>query len=376
MKFEKAFSLILLIGFCFLFSCKGERTYSAELKNGIQIIHNKQPISPEPTAHLEFVRRIGEMESEDENLMFVFPIHVARDEERNLYILDSQDYCIKKFDGDGNFLLKFGQHGQGPGEFQYPMLLGIGGENRLIVQCMDSTYQIFDLKGQYVDRFVMGRYEGLFMRVMKSGNVVGYSMNVSGENSRKNYLLKIFDLEGKTLHQFGEPLLMSTTRDSWNVNFLSVSLDKKDFIYASYAYQNRIEKYSSTGELLMTIERELLFPVEHKTVKETMEIGGQARQIDRLKSTVVSRGIGIDKLNRIWILGFIKQVPEISEREEFIPQEYNAFEVYNPNGALLCHVPLPGGIKSFDNFVMFEDTIYFIDPYGECCVFEYRIVEN
>jgi hypothetical protein len=211
---------------------------------------------------------------------------------------------------------------------------------------------------------------------MRSGNVVGYSMNVGGENSRKNFVLKIFDLEGKTLHQFGEPLLMTNTRDSWNVNFLSISLDKEDNIYASFAYQNRIEKYSSSGELLMTIERELQFPVEHKTVKETMEIGGKARQVERLKSTVVSRGIGIDKQNRIWVLGFIKQVPEITERDEFIPQEYNVFEIYNPKGVLLCHVPLPGELKSFDNFVMFEDTIHFIDPYGECCVFEYRIIDS
>lgn len=169
---------------------------------------------------------------------------------------------------------------------QYPGLLGIGGENRLIVKGMDSTFQIFDL-------------------------------------------------EGKTLHQFGEPI-----------------------------------------ELLMTIDRELPFPVEHKTVKETIEIGGQSRQIDRLKSTSVSRGIGIDRLRRIWVLAFIKEVPEIKEGDEFILQEFIDFEIYNSDGVFLCHVPLPEEIQNFDNFVMFENTAYFIDPYGECCVFEYKIVDD
>lgn len=365
---------MLLLSLTMLLSCGGKRTYSVETKDGIRFVHNLQPALSEAAAHLEFVRKIGEMESEDENLMFVFPIHAARDGDGNLFVLDSQDYCIKKFDRDGNFLLKFGRQGQGPGEFQYPMLLGIGGENRLIVQCMDSTYQIFDLVGQYIDRFTMGSYDGLFMRVMKSGNVVGYSMNFSEENSRENNILKIFDLEGKTLHVFGEPKLLTNTRNSWSANFLSLSLDREDNIYASFAYQNRIEKYSPIGELLMTIDRELPFPVEHKTVKETMDIGGVSRQIDRLKSTAVSRGIGIDRLNRIWVLGFIKEVPEITEREEYIPQDYNAFEVYRPDGVLLCHVPLPGEIESFDNFVLCENTIYFIDPYGECCLFEYNII--
>ena len=376
MKSNKTLVYLLLLGFGLILSCGGESNYSTETKNGIRIIHNRQPASSEPAAHLEFVRKIGEMESNDENLMFVFPIHAARDGDGNLFVLDSRDYCIKKFDRNGNFLLKFGRHGQGPGEFQYPGMLGIGGENRLIVKSMESSYQIFDLKGQYIDRFTMGRYEGLYFQVMKSGNVVGYSMNVRGENNKENLILEIFDLEGKTLFQFGEPMLLTNTGDSWSANFLNLSLDMEDNIYASFAYQNRIEKYSPTGELLMTIDRELPFPVEHKTVKETMNIRGQSRQVDRLKSTIVSRGMGIDRLSRIWVLGFIKEVPEIKEGDEFILRNYTAFEIYNPDGILLFHVPLPEELQSFDNFVMFENTIYFLDPFDECCVFEYKIVNE
>lgn len=364
MKSERILIYLLLLGFGLLLSCGGERSYSVETKNGIRFVHNRQPALSEPSAHLEFVRKIGEMESEDENLLFVFPISVARDGGGNLFVLDRRDFCIKKFDRNGNFLMKFGRQGQGPGEFQYPMRLGIGGENRLIVQCMDWTYQIFDFMGQYVDRFTMGRYDGMFMRVLKSGNVVGYSMTFDGENNRENNILKIFDLEGKTLFQFGEPMLLTNTGDTWSANFLGLSLDKEDNIYASFIRQNRIEKYSPTGELLMTIDRELPFPVEHKTVME------------RLKSTQVSSGIGIDRLNRLWVLSYIKQIPEMKEGDEFIPQEYFVFEVYNPDGVLLCQVPLPGEIKSFDNFFMFENTVYFIDPYGECCVFEYKIIEE
>ena len=376
MESNKTLIYLLLLGFGLILSCGGESNYSVETKNGIRIVHNRQPASSEPTAHLEFVRKIGEMESEDENLMFVFPIHAARDGDGNLFVLDSRDYCIKKFDSDGNFLLKFGRHGQGPGEFQYPGMLGIGGENRLIVKSMESSYQIFDLKGQYIDRFTMGRYEGLYFQVMKSGNVVGYSMNVRGENNKENLILKIFDLEGKTLFQFGEPMLLTNTGDSWSANFLNLSLDVEDNIYASFAYQNRIEKYSPTGELLMTVDRELPFPVEYKTVKETMNIRGQSRQVDRLRSTIVSRGMGIDRLNRIWVLGFIKEVPEIKEGDEFILRNYTAFEIYNPDGILLFHVPLPEELQSLDNFVMVENTIYFLDPFDECCVFEYKIVNE
>ena len=78
-KSKRALFYLLLLGFGLLLSCGGERNYSVETKNGIRFVHNRQPDSSESATHLEFVRKIGEMESEDENFMFNFPIHVARD---------------------------------------------------------------------------------------------------------------------------------------------------------------------------------------------------------------------------------------------------------------------------------------------------------
>lgn len=64
MKSERILIYLLLLGFGLLLSCGGERNYSAETKNGIRFVHNRQPASSESSAHLEFVRRIGEMETE------------------------------------------------------------------------------------------------------------------------------------------------------------------------------------------------------------------------------------------------------------------------------------------------------------------------
>ncbi|MDH4273160.1 MAG: 6-bladed beta-propeller [Candidatus Aminicenantes bacterium] len=353
--------------------CGRERSFTAATKNGVRIVHNLRPAAPEAGARLEFVRQIGKLETDVKEEMFAFPIHAARDGAGNLYVLDSKDHVIKKFDRDGRFLLQFGRHGQGPGEFQYPMMVGIAGRNTLLVHGMDSAFQIFDLEGRFVDRFQMGEYEGLFMQGMGSGRVVGYAMKPGGENLRENKILKVFDLQGKVLHQFGEPLLLSRTMDSWNANFLSLAVDGKDYIYAAFTYQNRIEKYAPDGTLVMTIDRTLPFPVEHKTIMETMEIRGQAREIERLKSTLVSHGIGVDARGRMWVLTASRQIPETIARDDFIPQEYIVFEVYDPGGVLTGHVPLPEVLKSFDNFFMSGDSVFFLDPYGQCCVFEFRV---
>ncbi len=357
-------------------ACGRERTFTAETKNGVRVVHNLRPAKLEAGIRLEFVRQIGRLEAEDKEQMFAFPIHAARDEAGNLYVLDSKDHGIKKFDQNGQFLLQFGRHGQGPGEFQLPMAVGIAGRDRLIVQGMDSSFQIFDFEGRFVDRFQMGRYEGLFMKGMGSGRVVGYALNPRGENMPENKILKVFDLRGQVLHHFGEPLLLARTMDSWNANFLSLAVDGEDHIYAAFSFQNRIEKYSPDGKLVMTVDRTLPYPVEHKTVKETMEVGGRAREIDRLKSTVVSLGVGVDGRGRIWVLTVSRQPPENFNRDDYKPQEHTVFEVYDPAGVLTDRVPLPETLKSFDNFFMSGDSIFFLDPDGECSVFEFRVVEG
>jgi 6-bladed beta-propeller len=354
-------------------ACRRERSFTATTKDGVRVVHNLRPASPEAVVRLQFVRQVGRLEAEAKEEMFAFPIHAARDDGGNLYVLDSKDNCIKKFDPDGRFLLEFGRHGQGPGEFQYPLMLGIAGKNRLLVHGMDSAVQIFDFEGRFVERFQLGEYDGLFLKGMDSGRVVGYAMNPGGENVPENKILKIFDLQGKALYHFGEPLLLAKAMDSWNANFLSLAVDGEDHIYAAFTYQNRIEKYAPDGRLLMTIDRALSFPVEHKTVMETMEIRGQARQVERLRSTLVSRGIGVDARGRIWVLTATRQPPGTITRDTYVPQEYSAFEVYEPDGVLRGRVPLPEILKSFDNFFMSGDSVFFLDPYGQCCVFEFKV---
>jgi len=186
----------------------------------------------------------------------------------------------------------------------------------------------------------------------------------------------VFDLQGKVLRRFGEPLLLSATRFSWEANFLTLAVDGEDYIYASFLYQNRIEKYTPDGRLLMMIDRVLPYPVEHKVGMEKMEIRWKVREIERLKSTAVSRGLGVDGHGRLWIMTVSKQPPANITRDAYVPQEFNHFEVYDRNGVLTCQVPLPGNMKSFDNFVMNGNSMYFLDPYGECCVFEFKVVEK
>ena len=65
----------------FLLNCGGEdATYTVEMIDGVRHVHNLTPLwSDEQKISLEFVRQIGELESEDENYQFYQPIDITVD---------------------------------------------------------------------------------------------------------------------------------------------------------------------------------------------------------------------------------------------------------------------------------------------------------
>jgi hypothetical protein len=367
---------IILIFFSLLItSCSKDKTYSVEIKDGVRHVHNIKPKFDHPIARLEFVRQIGELEPEDEKYMFQEPLSIDRDENGCLYILDTKACLIKKFDQNGQYISEFGRQGQGPGEFEYPQKISIGGEGKIMVTTMGAVLHIFDLSGTFIKRLQLNQYQGIFMQMMKSGTLVGYSMEFRGENSKDNKILKIYDLEGNVLHEFGEPLILDKIRGSWSANFPSIVLDKKDNIFVTFTHQNRIEKYSHTGELLIKIDRELPFHLNYGYKKDSINIGEVVREIDSVDFPYVSRGVGVDHQGRIWVMSVEKEIADDIKPEEISFQEYFEFEIYSQEGILLSKVSLPDKLERFDNWTMKDDTIYFVDPFGECCIHEYRIVD-
>ena len=271
-------------------SCRGERTYLVEVRDGVRYVHNIKPVSERPAVSLSFVRKIGELEPNDPNYLFLSPMSVAEDDEGNIYVLDTKDFCVKKFGADGTFIRWFGRRGQGPGEFQYPMTVGVGGRGRLIVSSMSSDFYIFDFDGKFADHFRLPPYQGISPAILNSDRLVGYAFEARGENGRDNKILKIYDFKGQVQHEFGEPFLLETAKRTWDANFLHITVDDKDNIFVAFTSQNRIEKYSGTGQLILSIDRTLPYKIEYRYEQTTMDIGGKAVPIDQQVFTPVTRG--------------------------------------------------------------------------------------
>src|SRR4030067_2621341 len=110
---------ISLLSFC---SCSKKDDWKGKIEylNGIQVVTNPDQGLWEPKANGKNIIfkeevAIGALEG-DKNKLFHQPTYVIADQDENIYVLDSGNYRIQKFDKNANYLLTIGGQGQGPGE--------------------------------------------------------------------------------------------------------------------------------------------------------------------------------------------------------------------------------------------------------------------
>ena len=106
------------------------------------------------------VYSVGKAEGQSHEL-FSMVAAVEFDADDNLYVLDVQNHRVVIFDRSGKFVRQFGRHGQGPGEFQFPMDMAV---------LADSTIVIADMQ-----RFLRFRRDGTFIDDMRFPAGIGLS---------------------------------------------------------------------------------------------------------------------------------------------------------------------------------------------------------
>ena len=367
---------LILVSVFLLFivvSCgKGDKTYTVEIKDGVKYIHNKAPLwGSEPKVALEFVQKIGDIETEDEDYLLYRPLDVTRDKYGNIYILDRGRFCVRKYNADGGFIMDMGKEGQGPGEFLSSIRMDSDPEGNIFVTDLgNSRIQIFTSEGKHKDSYILQSFFHFFC-VQSSGTVIG---SANRDISVDSKLLRKLDAEGNLLKKFGKPFSSGDHLLLLMVNNVSIENDDADNIYITFDYQNRIDKYSPDGELLMSIDRPLNFEVKHEMKMSRIKYGSEEREYPDPQMTIVSLGIGVDNKERIWVVTFNKQPESIGSASSTV-EDYTRMdlEIFDRDGILLGRLPVP---VPFYNMCVSGDRLLLLDPYQNVCVNEYKIVEK
>jgi hypothetical protein len=365
-------SIIVYIILLLIINCSNnEKTYTVEIKSGVKHIHNLAPLwGNEPKLKLEFVQKIGVLEGE-ENYMIYMPFDVAVDDEENIFIFDRRRPAIRKYTSDGIFVKDIGQKGAGPGEIGSSLCMDVDDEfNLYLTDMSNSRINIFSSEGEYKDVINISKFFHYFC-VLSDSRIMAFDVSLEVNPPK---LMRLLDAGTNQIRLFGDPQLYDDPMMMYLANRCDIENDNEDNLYITFQHENRIEKYSPDGDLLMRIDRPLFFDVEHQIkISKFYDASGAEMEKTDPELTYVSIDIGIDHKKRIWVTTFNDQ-PKDTENVIGIYEEHTLrdFEIFTSEGVLLGKIPIKAPLYFFR---IFGDRMFFIDPHKEVCVREFRIVE-
>jgi hypothetical protein len=206
------------------------------------------------------------VEDGDEDYVFGKIGEMTVDADGNLYVIDTGFICVKKFNSDGEFLLQFGQEGEGPGEFRNPLAIATDAEDRVYVAGFGTIVNIFDSDGTYVGGFS----ENLFgltnaLQVATDGTVFAVSYDESTDK-----MIQVYSPQHEYVRTFCDSWAAGTDTplDEKRMSAVGrIDLAPDGTLYYAQGHPYEIRQFAADGTLLRRIVRENDFMVPIKVTR-------------------------------------------------------------------------------------------------------------
>jgi hypothetical protein len=363
-----------------------------ETIGGVRTVHNVKggKLGDKPGVSIQLIRKIGDIDTLDENLAFYFPSDIAMDAPGNIYVLDSANHRVQKFSPEGTYLATFGRRGQGPGEFYNPDSFDIDAHGFFYV--MDA-YQnrIQTLTPAGAGDKTIGLIDASLqkLRCLKSGflavksSLLPYSFM---DKAAPPKLIKVLDREGKLLRSFVDAVDYGDGIKSVLANAFEYAVDGNDNFYLAYAFQNKVEKYNADGKLLWRADWPLNFIP-----------GSWGADFAAAEMNICSAGIAVDIKRRIWVVTLEKPL----RKEEKVEKSTFGFKSRTSGATTISRVTkgntdlrtcdsykleifdtdgiLQGGIRLthfVDGIRIIGDNLFLLDEVRGVTFYQYKIIEK
>jgi len=159
-----------------------------------------------------------------------------------IYVTDTGNKRVQVFDREGNAITQFGKAGNRAGEFSFPY--GIAGDSKGLIYVSDmnnANISVFDGKGTFVktlvDRKSVIRPGGIYM--------AGNKLYVTDIGAGK---VKVFDLNGRKLLEFGKPGKKEGELNS--PNSITVAGNR---VYVADSGNDRVQVFDPQGKYISTL---------------------------------------------------------------------------------------------------------------------------
>ena len=383
-KFNFVLAGLIISALILSLACQKQKTGwqgTVEEENGIRVVKNPaEPMFGELVLELEEDLSIGSVE--DENTMFYQIGSIDVDSQNNIYVMDSGNHRIQKFDKDGNYLQTIGRKGEGPGEFMRPFNIFLDELGNIYVMELRKL-NLFDPKGNYIKSFVPTTFIMGFA-AEPEGNIICYGF-ISTPKAQ-NFGVMILDSEGKIIKNIAEfPGMKTVSRKGAMFSFshsyrpqLSFSpIEKKGAVYG-YGAEYKLIVADFSGETSLIIEKDeppqsITRREKDKIIDDTLEDTADEEE-GRWPRDVVEEGadfpdhrpffngIASDDTGRIYVRK-VKSVLDESEEDEM--------DIFSADGYYLYTTKLNLS-RGFIKGGFLYDTSY-SDETGEYKVIRYRI---
>lgn len=163
---------------------------------------------------------------------------LAVDSQGNVYVIDHGNSRIQKFDAAGNFLNKWGTSGDGDIQFRDPSDIIIDRQNNVyITDYVKSDVQKFDDNGH------------LLLRWQSPGSIYSLAIDPDGNIlvADQTGRIRKFDTSGTLLSEIRPKPIDKIAIELWNI-----AVDKQGNIYIADHSSFRIVKLDNRGEFLST----------------------------------------------------------------------------------------------------------------------------
>ena len=168
---------------------------------------------------------------------------VAVDKDDNIYVTDSGNHCVYKFDKNGELLERVGKNGSGPGEFDFPRGVAVAGDHVFVCDRDNHRVQVLTRELQPFKQFgSQGSGDGQFNC---PDSIAVDSEGMWYVSDCDNHRVQVFTGNGQFVYSFGKEGSGQGELDGPE----GVCVDAS-YVYVSDHSNNRVSVFTKDGQFI------------------------------------------------------------------------------------------------------------------------------